>query len=83
MKPTARVTDAARRYSRAVHYEVLDGVGIVMVGKKRDGKPRNSLAMVVYHFTDERDARAFARIHRRTVFRVEGQRRTELRLRLQ
>lgn len=33
------------------------------------------------HFTSERDARVFARQHARKVFRVDRQRRTELKVR--
>lgn len=66
------------RYFRDVHYEVLDGVAMVVVGKKRDGSPRHGLAIVVYHFTSEKDARSLAREHARKLFRVDRHRRTEL-----
>ena len=54
---------AHRRYSRDVHYEVVSGISVVPLGKK------NTLAIIVYHFTSE---------HGRKVFRVDRQRRTEL-----
>ena len=63
---------AHRRYSRDVHYEVVSGISVVPLGK------RNTLAIIVYHFTDERDARRVGREHGRKVFRVDRQRREEL-----
>lgn len=76
-KPT--VASMRRQYFRDVHYEVLDGVALIEIGKKRDGKPRFGMAIVVYHFTDERDAKAFARRqHRDKVICVDRQRREEL-----
>ena len=68
-------TSARPRYLRDVHYEVFDGISVVRLGK------RNTLAIVVFHFTSERDARAFARGRRASIFRVDRQRRTELKVR--
>jgi hypothetical protein len=76
VKPKALV-----RYERETHYEVLDGVALFEAGKKRNGGPKNVLAIVVYHFTDEGDARSFARLHGRKLFRVDRKRRTEIQLR--
>ncbi|HLK36048.1 MAG TPA: hypothetical protein VKU41_04800 [Polyangiaceae bacterium] len=64
-----------QKYAREVHYEVLSGIAAIHEGK------RHMLAIVVYHFTSERDARTFARGHRRKLFRVDRQRRTELKVR--
>ena len=69
---------AEKKYARPVHYEVVGGVALVAVGKKRDGKPRCGLAIVVYHFTDQGDAKSLAREHGRKVFRVEKQKRVEV-----
>lgn len=63
---------AHRRYSRDVHYEVVSGISVVPIGKK------NTLAIIVYHFTSEKEARQVGREHGRKVFRVDRQRRTEL-----
>jgi len=72
---------AVERYKRDAHFEVVDGLAVVAVGKKRDGADRMGLAVVVYHFTNEADARSLARKHARKVFRVDQQRRTELTVR--
>lgn len=69
---------ALTRYSRDVHYEVLDGIALVQVGKKRDGSPRMGLGIVCWRFLNEKDARAMAREKGLKVFRVDRQRRTEL-----
>ena len=70
-----------QRYKRDVHFEVVDGMAVVAVGERRDGTDRMGLAVVVYHFTNEADARFIARKHARKVFRVDEQRRTELTVR--
>ena len=76
------MTSPASRYSRDVHYEVLDGIAMVQVGKKRDGSPRMGLGIVCWHFLNEKDARAVARQQGRKVFRVDRQRRTELKVKV-
>jgi hypothetical protein len=72
-----------KSYDTSVHYEVLDGMAVLALKPGRDGKQRNTLGIVVYHFPDEKSARAVAREHLRKVFRVEGSERTELSIRPQ
>jgi hypothetical protein len=69
---------AERRYTRETHWEILSGLAVVPLGAKRK---TSTLAVVVYVFTDERDARRVARESGRKLFRVDRQRREEIVLR--